>query len=290
MYRSGLMAIHLVCDSTADLDAAFAEANSITVVPLRVIFGEEELRDFVDIGPKDFYARMRQGGVHPRTSQPTPAEFEAVFKELAKPGDTVICTTISAEMSGTFSSASQAKAALPDADIRLVDARSVSAGHNVPVRRAVAAREAGKDATAIVTELEELIRTQRILFIVESLEYLRRGGRIGGAQALLGTVLSIKPVLTVLDGKVAAFDKVRTMAKADDRLFAELAKSLDEWGGAEVTVAHADSPERAQQLAERAQKVSGEPARVIDIGPVIGCHVGPGTVGIGFSPRPAAGA
>lgn len=281
--------VRLVCDSTADLEAGYAEAHDVAVVPLRVIFGEEELRDYVDISPSDFYARMRSSSVHPRTSQPTPAEFEAVFRRLGESGDPVICTTISEKMSGTFASASQARAALPDLDIRVVDTRTCTAGHNAAVRAAVARRDAGGDAASVVGDLERLRQRQRVAFTVESLEYLRRGGRIGNARALLGTVLNIKPVLEVVDGSVEPLDRVRTFPRAIDRLFTEVEKARDKWGAVELMIAHADCRERADQLAERGEALLGSRPLVIEVGPVIGCHAGPGAIGFAFQAPLSAG-
>src|SRR5580658_2802199 len=138
--------VHMVCDSTADLDPAFRAAHTVTVVPLKVIFGDETFDDGVDITAEQFYKRLAAPGPFPRTSQPTPAEFEAVFRELSADGGAIVCTTISSELSGTYASATQARTALPELDILVVDARSVSGGHYAAVREAVRAAEAGGDA------------------------------------------------------------------------------------------------------------------------------------------------
>lgn len=276
--------VRLVCDSTADLDPEFAQAHEITVVPLRVIFGEEELKDFVDIQPTEFYRRMRSGGVHPRTSQPTPAEFEEVFRRLAADGSTIVCTTISADMSGTWSSAHQARQALPDLDIRVHDTRSVAVGHQLAMRAAVAARDAGGDASAVIAALETVRERMELVFTVESLDALRRGGRIGGARALLGTMLNIKPVLQVKDGQVDALDRVRTYQRAIDRLLTELKAAHDRWGGAVAGVAHADCRDRAEAFAARVREITGTDPIIEFVGPVIGCHGGPGALGLAFHP------
>lgn len=281
-----MSAVHLVADSTCDISTTEAAKLGLAIVPLKVIIGEEVFADGVDIDPATLYARMRSSTVAPRTSQPTPAEFEAVFREVGADGAPIVCTTISAAMSGTHGSAVAARTAVPDLDIRLIDTGSVGPGHQQVVEALIAAAAGGAGA-AQLEELAATIRsTQRLVFTVESLEYLRRGGRIGGARALLGSILNIKPILEVRDGAVEPLDRVRTFRKALDRLLEEVAASAAAWGGrASVLVTHADKAEAAAQIALRAADIAGEPVRLIDVGPVIGCHGGPGAVGIAFHRR-----
>jgi fatty acid kinase fatty acid binding subunit len=282
-------AIKFVIDSTADLDQDWIRQNDISIVPLRVIFSEEELRDHFDIGPQEFYARMKSDPVAPRTSQPTPAEFEAAFASATEDGSTVICTTLSAALSGTWNSAMAARNALPDRDIRIIDTKTVSIAHLTLVHAAVDAARSGASADQIVNTVESLMAAQRLVFAVETLEYLRRGGRIGGAQAMLGSLLNIKPVLKVEDGKVDALDKVRTFGKAVDRLLLELEKSSQEWNcSPDAIVGHCENPEAAHSLAERTEAITGKTVPVTYVGPVIGCHGGPGAIGFSFhKPLPA---
>lgn len=275
-------AVHLVCDSTADLDPAFRAAHTVRVVPLKVIFGEEIFEDGVDITAEEFYARLAAPGPFPRTSQPTPAEFEAVFRELGADGGAIVCTTISAELSGTYASATQARLALPEIDIRVVDTRSVSVGHYAAVLAAVRVAEGGGDADQVVAAIDAVKQTSRVLFTVETLEFLRRGGRIGGARAFLGSVLDLKPVLEIKNGVIEPVARVRTYPRAIDRVVEEFSGAAAGWGGAELAVAHADRPAIAAQLVDRMRPTaSGTPAITV-VGPVIGCHSGPGAIGIGF--------
>jgi DegV family protein with EDD domain len=276
-------AVHLVADSTCDISTDEAAKVGLTIVPLKVIIGEEVFADGVDIDPATLYARMRTSTVVPRTSQPTPAEFVAVFSEVGAAGAPVVCTTISASMSGTHSSAVAARAALPHLDIRLIDTRTVGPGHQQVVEALLAAAAAGADADQLEELAGRIRSTQRLVFTVESLEYLRRGGRIGGARALLGSILNIKPILEVREGAVEPLDRVRTFPKALDRLLEEVAASATAWGGrASVLVTHADKAEAAAEIARRAADIAGEPVRLIDVGPVIGCHGGPGAIGMSF--------
>jgi DegV family protein with EDD domain len=275
--------VHLVCDSTADLDPAFRAAHTVRVVPLKVIFGEQTLADGVDISAEEFYARLAAPGPFPRTSQPTPAEFEEVFRELAADGGPIVCTTISADLSGTYASATQARAALPELDIRVIDTRSVAVGHYAAVREAVRVIESGGDADAVEGAVTAVRSTDKVLFTVETLEFLRRGGRIGGARALLGSMLDIKPILEIRDGVIEAVGRVRTYPRAIDRVVEECRRAADAWGGAELVIAHADRPQIAAELVERMRPlVSGEPSLTV-VGPVVGCHSGPGAIGVGFN-------
>jgi DegV family protein with EDD domain len=275
--------VRLVADSTADLEPDYRAAKGILTVPLKVIFGDDVFVDGVDIDAPAFYARMRTAERNPRTSQPTPAEFEAAFREAGAAGDTVICTTMSGEMSGTHGAAVSAREALPELDIRVIDTRTVSVGHYAIVKAAVARREAGGDADAVVADIEAVMRAQRCVFTVATLEYLRRGGRIGGARALLGSVLNIKPVLQVLDGRIEQHDRVRTNQRALERIGDELISAAGESGRrASAVVAHADRPADAAELAARIAPHCAQPPSVNWIGPVVGCHGGPGLVGMAF--------
>jgi len=274
--------IRFVADSTHDL-AGWAEEHGVTTVPLKVIFGDEVLVDGVDITATAFYERMRSATRNPTTSQPSPAEFEAAFRAAAADGSSVVCTTISAEMSGTYGAAMTARDSLADLDIHVIDTRSVSLGHAGVLRAAVETAESGGSLQEVLNTVEEVMRRQRTVFIVETLEYLRRGGRIGGARALLGSVLNIKPVLQILDGRIEPFDRVRTYARALDRMCAEVISATGEAGRpARVVLGHADKLEDCQMIARRlAPHSDGEP-EIIEIGPIVGAHAGPGTLGLSF--------
>jgi DegV family protein with EDD domain len=274
--------VHIVCDSTADFDSAYLAAHRLRVVPLKVIFGSEVLADGIDIRPAAFYQRMRTSSVHPRTSQPTPAEFEAVFRELGEGGDAVLCTTISAELSGTYASAVQARAALPGQDIRIVDSRSASIGHQAQARAAMSVAEAGGGPDEVEAAVAAVAATLRVLFTVETLEYLRRGGRIGGARALLGSMLDIKPILEVREGVIEPVGRVRTYPRALSTLADHVREAASGWGGAVLLLAHADKREVALELAAELAPAIGRKPLVEDVGPVIGCHSGPGAIGLAF--------
>lgn len=275
--------IRFVADSTADLPPGDATAHRLITVPLRVIFGEEVLVDGVDVTAEAFYERMRQSTKNPTTSQPSPAEFEAAFREAAADGSSVICTTISAEMSGTYSAAMTARNNLPDLDIHVIDTRGVTVSHAGVLRAAMDCAESGASVSDVLGMIEEVMRRQRTVFTVETLDYLKRGGRIGGARALLGSVLNIKPVLQILDGRIEPFDRVRTYPRALDRICDEVISATGEAGRpARVILGHADKLDDCRMLARRlAPHCEGEP-EILEIGPIVGCHAGPGTIGLSF--------
>lgn len=279
------MTVRVVCDSTADLDDAFRDAHHIEVVPLRVIIGDQAYRDGVDLTPAELYGRMRRDGVSARTSQPTPAEFEAVFRAITDSGDAVVCTTISSGLSGTYGSASQAAAALADRPIRVIDTRSVSVGHYAAVNEAVRVAEAGGDLDAVAAAVERLLPQIRLLFTVETLEYLRRGGRIGGARALLGSMLDVKPILEMEQGSIEPVGRVRTYRRAVDTCAEAVERAAKEWNGARVFIAQGDAADAAAQMTARlSASLPGTPVQVLVVGPVIGAHAGPGAVGVAFHP------
>jgi len=275
--------VRLVCDSTADLSDADRRDGNVIVVPLKVIFGDEELVDGVDIDAERFYERMRRSDRNPTTSQPTPAEFEAAFREATAEGSSVVCTTLSSEMSGTHGAAVQAREALPELDIHVVDTRTVAIGHNALVRAAMEAVARGRDAAGVVEVIRGISARQRSIFTVDTLEYLRRGGRIGGARALLGSVLNIKPVLEVRDGRIEPHDRVRTFQRALDRIAGEVVAAAGETGRrAHVVLGHADRLADCRALADRVRDHCDGDPEIIAIGPIVGCHAGPGTIGLSF--------
>ncbi|GAC1343074.1 MAG: DegV family protein [Candidatus Dormibacteria bacterium] len=276
--------VRLVCDSTADISPGFAEAHRLEVVPLKVIFGDEQLDDGVQIDAATFYSRMRAGGPPPRTSQPSPAEFAAAYRRAGRDGLPVLCTTISADLSGTHETARLAAEACPDIDVHVVDSRTAGLGHHQVVAAAVRAAAAGCDRAETERRLARVIASQRCAFTVQNLEYLRRGGRIGGAQALVGSLLSIKPILEVRGGRIEPLDRVRTDARAIERLVREAGGAGDGEAPLRVTIAHAERPDAAAALAAGLrQRSAGEP-EIIAVGPVIGCHGGPGSLGVVVHP------
>ncbi|MEW6181930.1 MAG: DegV family protein [Bacillota bacterium] len=273
--------VAIVTDSTADLPAALARDLRITVVPLKVIFGQKVYRDGVDIDSNTFYARLKAGETA-TTSQPSPGEFEAAYRKLLEDGKSIISMHISRDLSGTVNSAETARSFFPDARITVIDSRLVAAGLGLVAQAAARAALEGRALDDIVSLTRRIMQTTRIFFCVETLEYLRRGGRIGKAQALLGTILNINPILTVHEGIIQPFEKVRGRRVALRRL-AEIA--IQKAGNHPMicAVLQGANPEAAEILTSLLKDLP--PGSTVDqgtVGPVVGAHAGPGVYGITF--------
>jgi DegV family protein with EDD domain len=268
-----------VTDSTADLDDDEQERLGIRVVPLTVFFGDEALLDRVDIQPDEFYVRLRESRVFPRTSQPAVARFQEAYTDLAERGATeIISIHISSRLSGTLNAA-QAAASTPPSGCRVttLDSRTVAGGLGGIVRRAAEVAEQGGDTAQALGVATAMIQRHHISILLDTLEYLQRGGRIGRARALLGSLLNIKPIVHVVDGEVGAAERVRSRARGIERVFEHVtaAKEL-----AAVTVQHTGSAGDAESLARRIRLAApGIPVDVRWIGPVVGAYVGPNGVG-----------
>lgn len=271
----------LILDSTADLPDPAARNPNWRLVPLRVNFGDESLRDHIDITPDEFYRRLTSTTVQPKTSQPTPADFEQAFTDLAG-FERILCVLLSGKLSGTVESARLAVQASGDERVTVIDSESVSGG-TVILADAIQRRlDAGTTDEEIAELVERFKREAGLLFTVDTLDYLVRGGRVGKAAGFAGELLSVKPILSIREGEVVPIKRVRGRAKA----LAELERLFDEDAaqgpGLHVGVAHANSPEDSQNLAERVHRVRPEASLDVDcvLGPVIGTHGGPGTLGL----------
>ncbi|MGI6318514.1 MAG: DegV family protein [Dethiobacteria bacterium] len=272
--------IALVTDSTAYIDQEKIKKHRIEVVPLYVNFPDEVLEDG-SINNALFFEKMRSSSKLPFTSQPSPGDFIKVYERLVKEGKEIISIHISSGISGTVESANSAARMVDPSRISVVDSQFTSAGLAMMVLYASRAVEEGKTREEIVALLEKLKSKTRILFVPDTLEYLRKGGRIGGAQALLGTLLNIKPVLCFNGGRVDVFDKVRTMKKALRRIVDELPSNTE---GLQVAILIAEtSPIHLQMMEELlAERLPGMKIEKYELSPVIGTHVGPGVLGLAF--------
>lgn len=277
--------IGIVTDSTAYLEPDYIKANDIKVVPLKVIFDDESFREGVDISNEEFHDRLKEPGVFPTTSQPSAGEFLEAYQDMAGRYDALLSIHISAGISGTVDSARTAAAEMGDYNIEIIDSRYTSIQLLMIIDKLVKARDQGKDMEELKSLADKLIEESELLFLVDTLEYLKRGGRIGGAQAFLGSMLRIKPILYI-DGTIDALEKVRGSHKALDRLVELVAEKL---GGkkAQVGLTHVQDPDRMQELLEKVKEsLNCDPSAIVynETGPVIGAHAGPGTVGLGFFP------
>jgi DegV family protein with EDD domain len=271
----------IVLDSTADLPDAANRFPNWRVVPLYVRFGDESLRDGVDISAADFYGRLREASVFPTTSQPTPGDFLACYRELA-PYERVLSLHVSARVSGTFASAEAAAEDLGDGRVRAIDTETASASIALlalAIQRRLERGTSDEEVDALVARYR---RERGLLFTVDTLEFLQRGGRIGKAAAFAGTLLQVKPILSIEDGEVVPVKRVRGERKA----FAELAAALEAETRDEpafrLAVAHAAAPERAAELEAlvRERRPHADLELVVMLGAVIGAHAGPGTLAL----------
>lgn len=271
--------VRIVTDSTCDLPRSVREELGIEVVPLNVHFGDQIYRDGVDLDSAQFFEKLATSPELPRTSQPSPGVFEETYRRLAGEGVSVVSIHLSAKLSGTFQSACLARDALrARCKIEVIDSRSASLGLGMIVMAAAELAKAGADQWEIESYVRRLIPNVHILFFVETLEYLQRGGRIGRARAFLGTLLNIRPILKLEDGEVQPVEKVRTRSKAIDWLveFVELFPNIDR-----LAVLHSNTPGDVETLLHRLEPIYPRDRIMVgQYGPVIGTHAGPGGVGV----------
>jgi DegV family protein with EDD domain len=269
----------IVLDSTSDFPQAKERFANWRMVPLYVRFGDESRRDYVEIGPEEFYARLRTVTELPTTSQPTPGNFLAAYEELAE-YERIYSLQISATLSGTFESARTAAAEL-GGKVRVIDTGTASAGIAMLGFAIQRRLERGTSDEEVDELVERYKRDARLLFTVDTLEFLQKGGRIGKAAAFAGNLLHIKPILTIQGGEVLPVKRVRGNQKAVQEFARAFTEGSHDTSNLHVGIAHADAPERAQVL--RSLVADLRPQAQIDVtttlGAVVGTHAGPGTVG-----------
>lgn len=278
------MTVRIVTDSTCDLPADVVERLGITVVPLTVFFGDEALLDGVEIDSQTFYDRLKTAPALPRSSQPSVDLFQEAYERLSADGSEIVSIHLSSKMSGTLNAASVAREVMKDsAHIDLIDSYQVSLGLGVIVVEAALAAQAGKGLAEVVAAARRAMENSGVYLLVDTLEFLRKGGRIGRASSLLGSILSIKPILHVQDGEVAPLERVRTRAKGVDRIF-QLA--LMHPRSKTLFVAHGGDVAAAEALIERLRPALPHTEIVMaEFGPAVGVHTGPGTLGIAYLER-----
>jgi DegV family protein with EDD domain len=276
----------LVTDSTAYLSPEAVAAHGIGVVPLHVVLGGQERREGVDVGPGEVAEALRS--FRPvSTSRPSPQAFLDVYRELADKGaDSIVSVHISADMSSTIGSAQLAANQSP-VPVTVIDSRSMGMAMGYAVLAGAEVASGGGSAEEVAEVVRARCQGATVVFYVDTLEHLRRGGRIGKANALLGSALAIKPILGLRDGAIVPLERVRTSSRAIARLEELAVEAAAGAEGVDVAVHHLDSLERAEKLAERLRsRIDGlEELVVVELGAVVGAHVGPGTLAIAVSPR-----
>jgi DegV family protein with EDD domain len=278
----------IVTDSTAYLPAADVERHGIEVVPLHVVVGGRDHIEGHDVSSHEVAAALREYTIV-TTSRPTPQVFAETYGRLAAEGaDAVVSVHLSSQMSGTVEAARAAAADAP-IPVEVLDSETIGMAMGFAVVAGAEAAREGADASAVVAAVRARLEPSGVLFYVDTLEHLRRGGRIGAASALLGSALAIKPILAVRGGRIVPVEKVRTSARAVARIEAMVLEHVRAGGHVvDLAVHHLDAAERAEQIAEHLRsQVPGSPrVLVVELGAVVGAHVGPGTVAIAVSPRP----
>ncbi|MGA2502466.1 MAG: DegV family protein [Anaerolineales bacterium] len=277
--------VAVITDSTAYIPDSILIEHNITVVPQVLIWGEETFRDGVDIMPDDFYKRLETAKVMPTTSQVAIIDMKIAFEKLLESGYDVLGIFISAKLSGTMQSATQAREMLKKAvdKIAIVDSNSTAMAMGFHVLLAARAAQAGTSLTECQKIAEKAREHTGVYFVVDTLEFLRRGGRIGGAQALLGSALNIKPILELRDGRIESVEKVRTKSKAIDRMTDLVAEKVAGLTPVRLATLHANAENEAR-TALNAASLRLQPIESIfaSVSPVIGTHAGPGTIGLAY--------
>ena len=270
-----------ITDSTAYLDKAYAEAHHIKVVPLNLHWGEELFKDNVDITADAFYTRLAKADKLPTTSQPSAGEFLEAYEEVAPQADEIIVPLISSGISGTVDSAMMAAKEFTKKPVHVIDSKVTSAGLALLVKALVKSAESGANVKDLLQLADAIIKDSRLFFVVDTLKFLHMGGRIGGASALLGSALDLKPILTLTpEGKIDAQEKVRTKKKALARMV-ELAVEKADSKPSYVGVIHAQAEQDAESVrAEVEKKINCVELETYVISPVIGTHTGPGGLAV----------
>jgi DegV family protein with EDD domain len=272
--------VKIITDSLADIPERVARELDITQVPCVVRFGDQEFRDRIDLSPSEFYKRLVASPILPTTSQPSVGTFEDTFRKVAETADEIVSIHVIGDLSGTLNAARIAAKNVTNAKIELVDSRQVSMGMGWLAILAARAARAGRSAAEIRAMVEDTIPRVHIIGMLDTLQYAQRGGRLGKGAALVGTLLHVKPLLSVVRGEIVPVENVRTQKRALERLI-EIA--LSSGPIQEMAVIHAEAPEYASQIQKLLAETFPEDHIIMsETGPVLGTHTGPGSVGIAW--------
>ncbi len=275
--------VKIITDTTAGLSDQTAQRYHIPVIPQVIIFGTDSYLECQEIDHATFMKRLTMSEKLPKTSAPPPELFVETFERLVPQGESILCIHPSTELSGTVRSATVAASDFPDADIRIIDTRVVGSSLATLVTLAAQWAEAGFDADSIEERIRDMIPRSRVYFLVATLEYLAKNGRIGNAAALLGSMLRIKPILTLRDGRADQFEKTRTRRRAIARLKDLVLEQIPGDGSGHLSIMHAAVPDQAHALADDLCSMLGLSAvPILDVPPAIVTHAGPGVLAVAF--------
>lgn len=277
--------VKVVVDSTSYIPKETLIENDISVVSLNVLLNGKSYRE-VDLENEFFYKEMNESKEIPKSSQPSVEEIKEVFTNIAKSGFDIVGIFISSKMSGTYSTAHLVREMVleeyPETNIELIDSESNCMQMGFSAIQAARAAKRGENVEKVVEEAKKVINTSKFLFVPDTLKYLKKGGRIGGASALFGTILQIKPILTVQNGETSVYEKVRTKKKAVEVILKKVLDDVTEKGLGEVIVHHINCEEEGLDLAKRLENELKIPVKIQSIGATIGLHVGPGSIGVAY--------
>jgi DegV family protein with EDD domain len=277
--------IALVTDSTTYMPPELVNKYNISVAPQVLIWGDQTYKDGVDIQSGEFFTRLKTAKVMPTTSQVAVVSFQEIFQDLVNKGFEVLALLVSSKLSGTVQSAIQAKDLIGSAGekIHVVDSQSVAMALGFQVLAVARALEQGASLKEAVSLAEKSPEYTGIFFAVDTLEFLHRGGRIGGAQRFIGTMLNMKPILAIQDGRVEGIERIRTKAKAHDRVLELTIEKVGQRSPVRLATLHANAAEDAKELLSRAeQALKPVESFLTEVSPTVGTHAGPGTVGLAF--------
>jgi DegV family protein with EDD domain len=275
--------IAIVTDSTAYIPQDLVDKYDIRVAPQVLIWGEQTLLDGVDIQPQEFYTRLQSDPVHPSTSQVTPGKFKEIFEDLLEDDREILAILLSEKLSGTIDSAEQAIEFFPGARIEIVDSETTAMAMGFIVLAVARALEEGATLAECKALAKKAVPNTGVVFAVDTLEFLHRGGRIGGGSRFLGTALNIKPILEVKDGRVEAVERIRTRKKSLNRVVELIEEKVGDRQPVRLAALHANAKEDAKLVLERAsQRLNPIETIYSEVSPVVGTHAGPGTVGLCF--------
>ena len=275
----------VVTDSTAYIPAEYIKKHNITVAPQVLIWDNETFRDGVDIRPDEFYSRLKTAKTMPSTSQVSPATMQSIFQPLVDQGLEVLGIFISSKLSGTLQSAIQGREMMGSAGdkVTLIDSQSTAMALGFQVLAAARAIETGASLKECAAFAESAHERTGLFFAVDTLEFLHRGGRIGGAQRFIGAALNLKPILALKDGRVEGVERIRTKSKAHDRILELVSEQVKGKSNIRIATLHANAVEDAKALLDRVKRELNPVETVFtEVSPVVGTHAGPGTVGLAF--------
>jgi DegV family protein with EDD domain len=275
--------VAIVTDSTVNLPQIFIDQYAISVMPQTLIWDNKTYRDLIDIQPLEFYQRLANSKSMPTTAQASPEDFKTSYRSLLEQGSDILAILISSKLSGTCQSAEQARLEFPGAHIEVIDSEAASLALGWQVLTAARAAAAGASFADCVAVAKKARQNSGVYFVVDTLEFLHRGGRIGGGARFLGTALNLKPILELRAGQIEPIERVRTQRKAFTRLLELVAERLSGKQQIRLGILDANNPDAAQYLREQAEQIF-HPEEIIQnpVSPAIGAHAGPGTVGIAF--------